>query len=129
MNSPDRQVKRRILVVDDESVIQALVYRVLTAGGRELVIAGSTKEGLSRINSQVFDLLLTDLRLPDGHGEEVMRRFRVKFPHAPIIVLTGSLTPEDHFATVADLGDFKCIIKPFDLEILQKAVNQALGGG
>ena len=127
MNGPDGETKKRILVVEDESVIRALVRRVLAGGDWELVVADSIQEGQSWIHGQAFDLLLTDLRLPDGHGVEIMRLFKAKFPHAAMIVMTGSLTPEDRFHEVPLLGEVECIFKPFDLDVLQKAVSQALG--
>src|SRR5450755_2091616 len=97
MNISDREAKISILVVEDEPVIRMLVGRVLVSRDRHLVVTDCMQEALSQIHQKPFDLLLTDLRLPDGHGVEVMRQFRNKFPRAPMIVMTGSLTPEDHF--------------------------------
>ena len=68
-----------ILVVDDEPMIRALVRRVLEKEYSSIVIVGSLQEGISSINRQEFDLLLTDLRLPDGHGVELMCKFHEKF--------------------------------------------------
>src|SRR3989344_3224117 len=120
------QTPKRILVVDDESVIRALVQRAIDPTKCDLILAGSVQEGMEQIDRMGFDLLLADLRRPDGNGVDIIRHFKTKYPGAPVLVITGSLTPEERLLQVEGSGVTDCIQKPFDLQVLQKAIYQAL---
>jgi two-component system response regulator PilR (NtrC family) len=120
------QPSRRILIVEDESVVRDLLNRILPRPEYRLTFAVTVAEGIQWIQEGIFDLLLSDLRLPDGSGVEVIRPFRDRFPQAPILVVTGSLTPEERLAQVGSLGIQACIQKPFKVRELQRTVEQAL---
>ncbi len=118
--------ERRILVVEDEPAIRQLVQRVLQKEGLAVKLGANPREGEDAIAGEEFALLLTDLRLPDGSGTETIRRFKTRFPQAPVLIMTGSLTPEERLAQVNDLGVLQCLHKPFELVSLQQAVARAL---
>ena len=118
---------KRILVVDDEEVIQRLLGRVFARSPYDLVMAGSVEEGLTKLKESDFHLLVTDLRLPDGSGTSIIRHFKERFPSSQVIIITGSLTPEERMEEVADVSISGCLSKPFELEALRTAVMQTLG--
>jgi DNA-binding NtrC family response regulator len=124
-NNP--QKTKSILVVDDEEVILRLLTRFFTNSAYDLVIANSIKDGIEKLDKCNFQLLLTDLRMPDGNGTELIRRFNGKFPASKVIVMTGSLAPEEDMKAVADIQISACVAKPFDLNVLRGSIAQALG--
>jgi DNA-binding response OmpR family regulator len=126
MNNSGPGSPRRILLLEDEPVVRELFKRLLGAAPYALTLAPTVKDGLRETEGGVFDLLISDLRLRDGSGIEVIRRFRDKFPNVPILVVTGSLTPEERIAQVSELGIRECIQKPFELQTMQRAVEEAL---
>ena len=124
----DRQLKtKRILIVDDEEVIRRLLGRLFSKDAYDLVMAGSVQEGLAQVDAQDFHLLVTDLRLPDGNGVAVIRHFKERFPSSKVIIMTGSLTPEDRLSDVNDVPIMECLSKPFELDVLRRAVMKAMG--
>lgn len=125
MNKEEKRPPR-ILLVDDESVIRELLGRVLGGLGCDLVPAAGLEEALARLDGTAFDLLITDLRLPDGNGADVIRHFKARWPAASVLVITGSLTPEERLAQIQDFPLTDCIHKPFEPPVLQQAVRRAL---
>ena len=125
MKNPKRALKK-ILVVEDESVIQTLVQRAIDPMKCRVISVGSIQEGKEQIDQADFDLLVADLRLPDGSGVETIRHFKTRCPGASVIIITGSLTPEERLKQVEDLKISDCIFKPFELQVLRKAVHAAL---
>jgi two-component system response regulator HydG len=119
-------VLKKLLIVDDEAVIRTLIERMLKNENYQLSFASTMREGKSCVDQDRFDLLLTDLRLPDGNGIEIIRDFKTKFPEAAVLVMTGSLTPEERLAQAPEHSVIACIQKPFNLDILQQAISQAL---
>ena len=84
----DRPV--RVLVVDDEEAIVRFVTRVLGSGGYETCSAAGGTEAL-RVAAQSgpFDVLLTDLRMPDMNGDELARQLRLAEPNLKVLYFTG----------------------------------------
>jgi len=113
---------QRVLVVDDEPVIRALVAAGLQTD--ELQVTG-VADGLSAIEAAEAsppDLVLVDMGLPGIDGREVLRRLRINPLTAaiPVLLLTG-LEPED------DTGADGIVHKPFTLEALRSSVGSCLG--
>jgi len=74
----------------------------------------------------VPDLLLTDLRLPDGHGLDVIRAYRHMAPGGKVLIITGSPMGDEHMKQVSDLGPHGLIAKPFETDELLAEVRKAL---
>ncbi len=91
-----------------------------------MTLAGTVGEAEASLKRGAPDLLITDLRLPDGHGVDVIRSLRTLSQEARIIVITGSLTPEDRLYKESRLGIDECICKPFEIEELQAAIQKCL---
>src|SRR5688572_33426961 len=79
----------RVLVVDDEEAVLLTIQGVLELDGYEVVATSSGRQALELLQSQPFDLLLTDLRIEDFDGLELLREQRQRAPDAQSIMLTG----------------------------------------
>lgn len=117
---------KKILIVEDEIVIRRLCERILTKLGHQLIFAESVQTALAAAQNMRPDLLISDLKLPDGHGSAVIQRLKENYPEMRVIIMTGSPTPDEKLALLASLGDFPCLRKPFDNFDLEKAVRNAL---
>jgi len=114
----------RALVVDDEDLLAWSIDTELTSLGAEILRAGSVREALERLPGFAPDLVITDLRLPDGNGLELMKKWRFERPDMPIILITahGAI---DSAITALRLGAFDYLQKPFDMKDLIAAVHRA----
>jgi signal transduction histidine kinase/CheY-like chemotaxis protein len=113
-----------ILVVDDEPEIVGLAKEILGSLGR-VEGAGSGKEALALLQAQPFDLVLTDLMMPEMGGMELVQQLRLHRPEALAIVFTGYANYQDAVAAVK-MGAFDYLPKPLEPEILRHTVERAL---
>ncbi|MFH1725744.1 MAG: response regulator [Elusimicrobiota bacterium] len=118
--------KQRVLLLDDETAIQKLVSRLFRGMEADLTSVGCVREALEKIREQTFELLIADVRLPDGNGLDVAKEFRLRSPGSAVIVITGS--PEDDTdERLRDLRPTACFLKPFDISEFRKTVGELLG--
>jgi DNA-binding NtrC family response regulator len=117
--------KPSILVIDDEEIVRISCQRVLAPLGYEVVTATSGAAGLDLVRDREFDLVLTDLKMPDMDGLEVMSRIKGRLPKAKVIIITGYSTVEVAVRALGE-GAFKYIEKPFTPDTLLAAVREAL---
>jgi DNA-binding NtrC family response regulator len=115
----------RVLVLDDEKAIAHLCSRVIEALGARADMAGTVAEAEALIRGDRYDLLVCDMRLPDGAGLDVEKVFRARNPRARVIVITGSLAPGNP-ALVKAGGEIIVLTKPFELEDFRAAVKERL---
>lgn len=119
--------RKRILVVDDEArvlfVLRHTLARVIEQ--YEVETASSGREALQKIAEMDFDLVLTDLRMPDVDGIELSRQLRAHSPHTVIIWMTafGSYGVA---AVAEELGIDSCLDKPVKIDRIREAVRDAL---
>lgn len=112
----------RVLVVDDEPEVLDFVTEVLSASGFTCRTASSSRQALARMRSAEYHLLLTDVRLPDGDGTEIVRIAREKHPYMAAIVITG-FASIDGIKEAIDLGAMDYIPKPFTADRLLTSVR------
>ena len=105
-------VRGRILVVDDEPDMRTSYERLLGRLGYRVVQAESRREALSVIRAEPLVLLVSDLRLKDGSGLEVVAAARAMPAPVPSIVVTGFLSPQSRRAAL-DAGAAGFLAKPF----------------
>ncbi len=90
----------RILLVDDDDQVRNAYAAFLRAEGYTVLTANDGDEALPLLEGIEWDLLITDLRMRRMHGGELCRQAKEKFPDLPILMITGSLPPEDCRADV-----------------------------
>ncbi len=115
----------KILVVDDEPKSVKLLRLRLEEMGHRLHGASSVKEGTERLDGELFDLLITDVRLPDGSGIELVRRAKAMQPAVPSIVITAYGAIRDAVQAM-QLGAAEYVQKPFELEAMALLVERVL---
>ena len=115
----------RVLIVDDEADILELLELTLTRMGLEVVRASGVKQAKEHLDSEGFDLCLTDMRMPDGEGLEVVRHIAERGLDVPVAVITAHGNLENAVA-VLKAGAFDYLSKPVALDQLRTLVNSAL---
>ena len=115
----------RLLIVDDEQNIRTGLVRFFTGLHHEVSPATSASEALGLIARQPFDLILTDLRMAEMNGLELLEEIRRVSPGALVILMTAYATVESAVAAMR-AGAYDYVTKPFSLEQIQRAVERAL---
>ncbi|HON88472.1 MAG TPA: sigma-54 dependent transcriptional regulator [Spirochaetia bacterium] len=118
-------MKYTILIADDEKNIRNGIAEYLEAEGYETLTAEDGKEAISIINKGSVDLVITDLKMPNVNGMEVLNYVVSHFPTMPVIILTGHGTVEDAVQAMR-IGAFDFISKPLNLEHLVMLIQRAL---
>ena len=116
--------KTRVLVVDDEAAILRFLKPALEANEYEMVSVGTVAEATKRIASEMPDIVVLDLGLPDGDGKDVIRRVR-EWSDVPIIVLSAR-DREIEKISALDLGADDFVNKPFGVGELLARMRTAL---
>ena len=116
----------RILIVEDRDSLRRMLERALTQEGYEVTTAADGPEGIRRVREQPFDLVLTDLKLPDASGLEVLAASRDAQPRVPVVVLTGYGTVGTAVEAMK-LGAFDFLEKPVELDDLARLIERAIG--
>jgi two-component system response regulator PilR (NtrC family) len=115
----------RVLVVDDEADIRELLDLTLARMGLQTACAGSLAEARALLAGQRFQLCLTDMRLPDGLGLELVRHIAETSPILPVAVITAHGSAENAVSALK-AGAFDYIAKPVSLDQLRGIVKSAL---
>ena len=115
----------RILVVEDEHDMLLGLRKILSNQGHNVDIAGTGSAGLKKIEESVFDIVITDLKMPDVDGIEVLRKVKEINSDTMVIVITGYGTVESAVEAMR-LGAYDYITKPFDAEHIKMVVRKAL---
>ncbi|HEX9669159.1 MAG TPA: sigma-54 dependent transcriptional regulator, partial [Thermoanaerobaculia bacterium] len=119
-------MRGRVLIVEDRESLRRMLERALAGEGYEVAAAATGGEGVRAASERPFDLVLTDLKLPDLSGLEVLAASRAAQPRVPVVVLTG-------YGTVAaaveamKLGAYDFLEKPVELDDLLRLVEGAIG--
>jgi len=117
---------QRVLVVDDEALFATAVRRQLEKAGYQCVVAGTLAEARAMLQGAFADLILLDLRLPDGSGMQFLEQLRRAAEAAPpVIVLTAHAEVDDAVRAMKQ-GAADYLKKPIDLDELLIAVDRAL---
>jgi two-component system response regulator PilR (NtrC family) len=114
-----------VLVIDDEPDLLDLVEITLVKMGLNVDRAAGVADALARLTAGHYDLCLTDMRLPDGNGLEIVRRIAQDWPRLPVAVITAFGSAENAVAALK-AGAFDYLSKPVSLEQLRALVKTAL---
>lgn len=120
----------RILLVDDDELVQATLSAALRANGYDTEIARDGREALDRFRSGAFDLMVTDLIMPGQDGLDTIAQVRRAQPDLPIIAISGGgrHTNRDFLQVAEALGATRTLNKPFVPSQLVALVRELLGG-
>jgi len=118
-------VDEHILVVDDEPSVLATCVRTLERAGYPTEGVSDSETALERLTQEVFDLLLTDIRMPGRDGLELLGMAKELDPHLSVVMITGYGTMDDALRAIR-LGAQGFLLKPFDPGELVEAVQDSL---
>src|SRR5512133_3949034 len=116
---------RKVLVVDDDPVVGKSFNRVLSGKGYIVVTAEDGYDALQKLQSETYDAVFTDLRMPGMNGLEVAERIKARQPWVPVVIVTGygSKTSEER-ARAAGVSDF--LHKPLSPEMIEDSTAKAM---
>ena len=116
---------RKVLVVDDDPVVGKSFNRVLSGKGYIVVTAEDGYDALQKLQSETYDAVFTDLRMPGMNGLEVAERIKARQPWVPVVIVTGygSKTSEER-ARAAGVTDF--LHKPLSPEMIEDSAAKAM---
>jgi DNA-binding NtrC family response regulator len=113
-----------VLIVDDDEAIRDNLFELLS----ETYIcqtAETAEQALVRLETDTYDVVLTDISMPGLSGLELLGHVRQKFPNTPVIIISG-ISDQEHAQGLIKLGAFDFFLKPFNLEVVEKSVTRAI---
>ncbi|PYQ37913.1 MAG: Fis family transcriptional regulator, partial [Acidobacteria bacterium] len=116
---------KKILVVDDEPSMRELLAIMLRREGFGVEVAESRAAAARILATGPFHLVITDVKLPDGDGIEILRHLKAAAPETVVIVMTAYGSTETAVAALK-LGAQDYLVKPFDVEELKIVVRKTL---
>ena len=115
----------RILVVDNDADIRALLSELLSEEGYEVTTASGGRQAISILDQDRFDLIITDIMMPEVNGMEVLLAARQIDPECPVIMITGYPSAET-IERLTTLGASDYITKPFSADMIKQTVRKFL---
>jgi DNA-binding NtrC family response regulator len=118
-----------ILVADDEDSIRSLLEHFLKSAGHKVVIVGNAREACEEMTKQNFDLVITDVLMPEGDGLDLITELKKVQPNARILAMSGGgryLEGSDYLKLAKGLGAHSAMMKPFTWQQLQDAIKEIL---
>lgn len=118
----------KILIIDDEELMSQFLAETLRRKNYDVETARNGKEGLSLLKKHSFDLLITDMKMPDLTGIEVLQKVKEQAPQMQVIIMTAYGTIENAVEAMK-LGAYSYLLKPFTpdaIETLIERVNEHL---
>lgn len=113
------------LIIDDEADIRELIEMTLIPMNIQCFPAETLQEAKGLLRRQSFRFCITDMRLPDGNGLELVAHIQKRYPNLPVAVITAHGNVESAVEALK-LGAFDFVSKPFELSTLRNLVKQAL---
>ena len=120
----------RVLLIDDEPMVRKIVRKMLERAGHEVVNVENGRAGLDRLERAPFDLIVTDIIMPDVEGIEVLMTVRERHPSIAAVAMSGGgrMGNVDFLEVARKLGAAATLEKPFTQDALLKAIDQSCGG-
>jgi two-component system, NtrC family, response regulator HydG len=127
-NPGESSARTRVIVVDDRAEMAEMIADALCEHGYEGLAVTSGREALRVLRTERVDAMVTDLRMPEIDGLALLDASRELDPSRPVIVMTAYGTLETAIESNGR-GALQYLTKPFRLDALVRALQQALGGG
>lgn len=116
---------RKVLVVDDDPVVGRSLDRVLSSKGYAVITASNAQEALNKLDTEKYDLLFTDIKMPGMSGLDMAEQLRQRQPWLPVVIVTGYGSPENEArAEAAGVSSF--LRKPLSPEMIEGSAQKAL---
>ncbi|MCX5864800.1 MAG: response regulator [Deltaproteobacteria bacterium] len=118
----------RILLIDDNYMVRESLTMLLTKAGHEVRTAENGRLALQLYQSLVFDLVITDIVMPEMDGLELIQEMKQRYPQVKIIAISGGgrCSPQDYLEIAGVLGVSSTIAKPFANQELLSRIEEVL---
>ncbi len=118
---------KKVLVVDDEPAVLFALSEALVdkRRGLQVVTAANGREAMQVLQTEKVDLVVSDLRMPEVDGFELLAHLRRNHPSLPVILMTA-LGPDETSARLDAEGALECLSKPFDVAVLRRKIADML---
>jgi CheY-like chemotaxis protein len=119
---------KRVLIIDDDEQLRSLLSQILERAGYAVQEAENGAIGIKMFQEHPFDLVITDLIMPEKEGVETIMELRRQFPQVPLIAMSGGgrTGPHDYLTLAKQLGARRTLPKPFSREEILQVVREAL---
>lgn len=117
--------RKRILIIDDDEIIRKFLVDFFKDLGYDVATADCGEDALAKFTPQTFDLVVSDLVMPDLSGIEVLKQLKARDDKLLFFIITGYPTLETAVEAIKN-GAYDYIVKPFNLEDLKIKVHRAL---
>ena len=119
---------RKILIIDDDEQMRNLLCRAMEYAGFEVEAAADGRKGLRLFEENSYDLVITDLIMPEQEGMETITFLHKNNPEVRIIAISGGgrIGPETYLPAALELGADRAFAKPFPIDELINAVKELL---
>ncbi|MBZ5495419.1 MAG: sigma-54 dependent transcriptional regulator [Acidobacteriia bacterium] len=118
-------MQEEVLVVDDEPQMLIAINETLRREGYSITTAGSAREALCRLRERYYHLVITDVRMPEMNGFDLLKKVKASTPQTPVVLLTAYGTVQNAVDAMKQ-GAFDYLLKPFSSESLETVVRRAL---
>ena len=118
----------RILLAEDDQIMREYLTRALERSGYAVTAVDRGTAAIPLLQTERFDLLLTDLRMPRLDGKELIARLRAERPDLPVVVMTGFPPPEGAIVLQAGRGPMRLLTKPIGINPLVAALRAVKAG-
>lgn len=115
----------KILIADDERSMQDVLSIMLKRAGYGVTVASDGEEAIAQVNKEIFDLVITDLKMPKVGGLEVLRAVKEVSPETVVLVITAFASTESAVEAMK-LGAYDYLTKPFQIDEVQLIIRNAL---
>lgn len=120
-----KSLKGRILVVEDEKSMREVLTMLLEEEGYDIVSVSDGQEGIELINDNIFDIVITDIKMPKADGFEVLRKVKEVLPETLVVMITAFATTESAIDAMKQ-GAYDYIHKPFKIDEIRLVIRKAL---
>ena len=118
-------MEKKILVVDDDSLLRDFLAETLNRSGYWVDLASSGEEALEKISKEDYDIILSDVRMPNMDGMELLKTTRDFLPDAKVVMMTAYGTVQNAVEAMK-LGAFDYVMKPFSVDEIELVLKRAL---
>jgi len=115
----------RVLLVDDDANLRKMLGRLLRRAGFDVTDVDSGRKALAELEAKRYDVVLSDVHMPDGNGLELVRGVRRVDLDLPVILMSGKPDVESA-ARALEFGAFRYVTKPLNTDEIEKLVRQAI---
>jgi len=115
----------KILIVDDEQSMRDVLSIMLKRTGYAVTVASDAEEAIAEVGREIFDLVITDLKMPKGSGLDVLKAVKATAPETVVLVITAFASTESAVEAMKQ-GAYDFLTKPFQVDEVQLIIKNAL---